>query len=83
MDAKPTNSAPYWEGAEAREFERSEFDKMLSVGVIELAQTKWVASMVFAPKKNGSLRFRVVYRKINSVLTREVYLLAFIDDCIE
>ena len=56
-DSIPIHSVPYRAGPKAREFEKQEIQKMLSMNVIEPAQSEWAAPIVFAPKKDGSLGF--------------------------
>lgn len=39
---------------------------MVKMKVIEHVQTEWASLILFAPKKDGSLRFCFNYRKFNS-----------------
>lgn len=55
--ARTTNSAPYCSGSKVHKFEKMETEKMVRVKVIDAAQSKWASSFLFAPKKDGSLRF--------------------------
>lgn len=48
---------------------------MTAEKVVEPAITEWTALIVFAPKKNGSLRFYVLYYRLRAVTTRYSYLL--------
>lgn len=51
---------------------------MISQKSVETARTKWAAAIVFVlctEKKNGSLRFRVNYQKLNAVTKQEFYLI--------
>lgn len=41
---------PYREGPRVCEWEKSERDKILKMGVIELVEAKWYALVVFAPE---------------------------------
>ena len=81
--ARPSYSAPYRAGPKARDFEKSEIDKMLKAGVIEPAKTEWAAPIVFAPKKDGSLRFCVDYRRLNAETVRDSYPIPRMDECID
>lgn len=67
----PIHSVPYRVGPKAREFETAKFDKMLIHKVIEPIQIEWAPPIVFAIKKDGSLRFCVFYRKLNAVTIRD------------
>lgn len=57
-------------------------DEMLKNNVIRVSTSPWAAPVVLAPKKDGSLRFCVDYRKLNVVTTREIYPIPRIDDTI-
>lgn len=47
-DEKPIHSAPYQAGPKVRDFEKNEFDKMLSDAVIEPAQRERAEPIVLA-----------------------------------
>lgn len=51
--------------------------------VIEPAKTEWAAQILFRPKKDGALPFRVVYTKHNSVISRHSYPLPRMDERID
>ena len=65
-DARPFKSAPYRAGPKMRELIDFEVNKQLKAGVIEPAQSEWLAPVLFVPKKDGKLRFCIDYRKLNS-----------------
>jgi len=56
---------------------------MLKAGVIEPSCSPWTSSLVVVAKKEGSLRFCVDYRKLNSVTRRDAYPLPRIDKCLD
>ena len=60
--ARPIASHPYRVGPRAREAEQDEFQRMLTVDVIEPSQSAWASPVVLVPKPDGSLRFCVEYR---------------------
>lgn len=82
-NARPIHSVPYRAGPVARTFEKTEIDRLLRMDVIEPAQTEWASPIVFAPKKDGSLRFSVEYRKLNTVNVRDSYPIPRMDECID
>lgn len=45
------------------------------MNIFESTQTEWASPMVFVPKKDGTLCFRVDYHKWNAVTTGDSYLL--------
>lgn len=52
-------SAPYFAVQKARSFVWSEFESILALNMIEAVQTKYPSPVVFAPKKDGTVRFCV------------------------
>lgn len=62
--------------------EKETIQKMLEEGVIEPSISEWAAPIVFAPKKDGSLRVCIDYRRLNAVRIRDSYPIPRIDECI-
>jgi len=56
---------------------------MVEAGVIEPSCSPWTSNIVVVSKKDGSLRFCVDYRKLNSVTRRDAYPLPRIDSCLD
>jgi len=57
--------------------------KMIEAGVREPSCSPWTSNIVVVCKKDGSLRFCVDYRKLNSVTRRDAYPLPRIDSCLD
>lgn len=56
---------------------------MLSQKVFKTVQTEWAAPIVFAPKKDGLLRFCGHCKKLNNLTCRDSYPLPRMDECID
>ncbi len=55
-------------------------EAMQQQGVVQPSVSLCASVVVLVPKKDGSLRFCVDYRKLNSVTKKDVYPLPCIDD---
>lgn len=55
---------------------------MLESGVCSPSNSPWASPIVLVPKKDGSIRFCIDYRKLNSLTVRDVNPLPRIDDCL-
>lgn len=73
-DTAPGHSTLYRAGPKTKEFEEAEVDKMLVESVIEPAQAEWAVPIVLVPKRNGNVRFRIDYCKLNTITKRDSYL---------
>ena len=80
---KPIRSMPYRKGPAMRESVAKEVKKRLKAGVIEPANTEWASQVVLVPKKDGSLRFCVDYRRLNAKKLADLYPLPRMDDCLD
>jgi hypothetical protein len=58
-------------------------EEMLQQKVIRPSQSPWASPIVLVAKKDGSTRFCVDYRKLNSVTKKDVYPLPRIDDTLD
>ena len=81
--ARPFKSAPYRAGPKTRELEEFEIDKQLKAGVIEPSNSEWAAPVLFAPKKDGRLRFCIDYRRLNTITVKDSYPIPRMDECID
>ena len=62
---------------------RQQLDKLLLMGRIEPSQSEFSAGVMFARKKDGSLRMCMDYRDLNRVTVPSRYPLPRIDDCLD
>jgi len=63
-DSPPVRQKPYRIPYSQREKVKEELDGMLKAGIIQPSVSPWVSPIVLVPKKDGSIRFCVDYRKL-------------------
>ncbi|UYV78642.1 K02A2.6-like, partial [Cordylochernes scorpioides] len=66
-----------------REIINNQIDKMLKKGIISHSSSPWASPVILVKKKDGTFRFCVDYRNLNSITVKDQYPLPRIDDCFD
>ena len=78
--ARHIRQAPYRLNTNKRQFLQAETQRLLDGGIIERSSSPWASPVVLVPKKGGTYRLCVDYRKINPVTQPDSYPLPRIED---
>ena len=62
---------------------RKEIERMLAAGIITPVESSWTSPVVMVRKKDGSPRFCVNYRKLNSVMHADSWPLPKVDEILD
>ena len=76
----PIACKPYRVPLLKRDFIEKKVKEMLQARLIQESDSPWAAPVVIVDKKDGSTRFCVHYRQLNSVIIPSTYPLPLIDD---
>ncbi|XP_078666715.1 uncharacterized protein LOC144908750 [Branchiostoma floridae x Branchiostoma belcheri] len=82
-NSKPVRQRAYRVAQAHREKMREELQKMEEMGVIEPSKSEWASPVVLVPKKDGSIRFCVDFRKVNAVSRFDAYPMPRIDEMLD
>lgn len=79
----PVRCQAYRVGPKERELIEAEIQKMLDAGVIRPSISPWASPVVLVEKADGSVRFAIDYRRLNSIATKDAYPLPRINDYLD
>ena len=79
-EGRPIYQSPYRIPLLKRKQVDKEIDDMLEQGIIRPSNSPWASPVHLVPKKDGSVRFCVDYRRLNSVTKKDRYPLPLIQD---
>ncbi|CAF2263104.1 unnamed protein product [Rotaria magnacalcarata] len=82
-NSRPRNQAPCRYSPARRLIIEDNIKEMLQEGVIVPSKSPCASPVVLAPKKDGSMRFCIDYRKLNDVTVRDAYPIPRIDDTLD
>jgi len=79
----PLYTPPYRKSKTERDFLKLEIDKMLKAGIIRPSRSPWSSPVIVVPKKDGSKRICIDYRKLNKVTKTEKWPIPNILDILD
>ena len=82
-DATPIRQAPCRTPFAVRSEVARHLQQMQENGVIQPSSSPWASSIVLVCKKDGTMRFRIDYRKLNEVTKADKFPLPRIDDLLD
>ena len=82
-DARPVKQPPRRLAPHRRPVVAKEVEEMLKKGVVEPCNGPWASPVVLVRKKDGTQRFCVDFRRLNSVTIKDAYPLPRIDDSLD
>lgn len=82
-DARPKRQRNYRQPYHLRQEVKRQVSNLLEQGVVEESHSPWSSPVLLVPKKDGSYRFCVDFRGLNSVTERAEYPLPRVDECVE
>ena len=82
-DHHPVKQPPYRTPVVYREKIEQMVSDMQKQGVVKPSHSPWASPIVLVPKKDGSLRFCVDFRRLNSLTRKDVYPLPRVEDILD
>ena len=82
-EAEPVASHPYRIPDKLKEGVRREIENLVELGIVEDSVSPWASPVVPVPKKDGSVRVCVDYRKLNSVTQADPYYMTTLEEILE
>lgn len=82
-DAEPIKLRPYRASPATQAILQQEVSKLLKHGVVEESCSPWSAPVVLVKKKDGTHRFCVDFRRLNSVTIKDSHPLPRVDDTLD
>ena len=82
-EAAPRRSHPYRIPNKLKEGVRAEVEKLVDLGIVVPSTSPWASPVVPVPKKDGSVRVCIDYRKLNEVTTADPYYMTTLEEILE
>ena len=80
---KPIRQCPYRIPQAYREKVKKEIEEMEENGIIRKSKSEWASPLVIVPKKDGSLRLCVDFRRLNAVSEFDAYPMPLVEEVLD
>ena len=80
---KPIFIYPYRKSEAERKLLKIEVEKLLKAGIIKPSKSAWSFPVVLIPKRDGTKRFCVDFRKLNEITEQDCFPMPRIDDILD
>ena len=81
--AAPRGSHPYRIPNRLKEGVREELEKLVDLGIVVPSTSPWASPVVPVPKKDGSVRVCIDFRKLNEVTVADPYYMTTLEEILE
>ena len=82
-EAAPKGSHPYRIPNKLKEGVRAELEKLVDLGIVVPSTSPWASPVVPVPKKDGTVRVCIDYRKLNEVTVADPYYMSTMEEILE
>lgn len=82
-DPTPIKQPPYRQSPFKQDFIRKTICELTRLNLIRPSASAWSSSVVVVPKKDGTMRMCIDYRRLNAVTKKDAYPIPLIDDCLQ
>jgi RNase H-like domain found in reverse transcriptase/Reverse transcriptase (RNA-dependent DNA polymerase)/Ty3 transposon capsid-like protein/Integrase zinc binding domain/Chromo (CHRromatin Organisation MOdifier) domain/gag-polyprotein putative aspartyl protease len=83
IDESPIYVHPYRRSIKEKKDIKEEVEKMLAAGIIRPSKSPWSFPIVLVPKRDGTKRFCIDYRKLNTVSKHDNFPMPRMDDILD
>ena len=83
LNCPPVFTPPFRKAHKEKELMQEEVNQMLKLGIIEESISPWNSPAIIIPKKDGSRRFVIDYRNVNTVIQDDRWPLPRIEDILD
>ena len=83
VDSRPIKQRYYPVSPYRQKIIDEQLNEMLENGVVEPSTSSWASPVLLVPKKDGSMRFCVDFRKLNAVTKKDAYPLPYISSILD